>query len=220
MTTTPTTPRGGSSVNTVHIQRPKAPLQETVSRSLTTPILASNSTPVSIADRFQRRTTPTPPSPPQQQPFVTTTSPSLPPSRATPSSSLMTRSRTLHTVNAILTTASDGESETDEEDMDTNESANSTNEDDDEDDPVINEARVNRKIADLEISNRSLLAVNELLEITVRRQASQVAKLKKQLAHEGPIDIKPLPLPSSGTTTEVSALYSTCRRGDFPHANL
>ena len=56
----------------------------------------------------------------------------------------MTRSRTLHTVNAILTTASDGESETDEEDMDTNESANSTNED--EDDPVINEARVNRKV--------------------------------------------------------------------------
>lgn len=63
----------------------------------------------------------------------------------------MTRSRTLHTVNAVLTTTSDEESETDEEeDVDPNESASSssTNDDEeDEDDPMINEARVNRKVS-------------------------------------------------------------------------
>lgn len=135
ITTTPTSNGGG---NTTTSQRPKTSLQDTVPRSLTTPILASNSTPVSIADRFQRRTTPTPPptSLQQQQQHGAIS----PPSSHPPSSSVMTRSRTLHTVNAILTTASDDEeeSETDEED---NTSAN-----EDEDDPVINEARVNRKV--------------------------------------------------------------------------
>lgn len=136
ITTTPTSNGGGNTS-----QRPKASLQNTVPRSLTTPILASNSTPVSIADRFQRRTTPTPPPTSlQQQQQHGAISP--PPPSHPPSSSVMTRSRTLHTVNAILTTASDDddeeESETDEEDN------TSTNED--EDDPVINEARVNRKV--------------------------------------------------------------------------
>lgn len=129
ITTTPTSNGGGNTS-----QRPKTSLQDTVPRSVTTPILASNSTPVSIADRFQRRTTPTPPPTSQQHGAIS------PPSSHPPSSSVMTRSRTLHTVNAILTTESDDdeESETDEEDN------TSTNED--EDDPVINEARVNRKV--------------------------------------------------------------------------
>ncbi|KAI9255594.1 hypothetical protein BDA99DRAFT_517156 [Phascolomyces articulosus] len=63
---------------------------------------------------------------------------------------------------------------------------------DEEEDSIINEARVNRKIADLEISNRSLLAVNEMLEMTVRRQASQVAHLKQQIAQDGITVIKSL----------------------------
>lgn len=149
VTTTPNSNRGIGG-NVVHSQRTKASLQqEAVPRSLTTPILASNSTPVSIADRFQRRTTPTPPSPQQQQQQHLGETSSPPSLSSQPS--LMTRSRTLHTVNAVLTTTSDEESETDEEeDVDPNESASSssTNDDEeDEDDPMINEARVNRKVS-------------------------------------------------------------------------
>ncbi|KAM3588431.1 hypothetical protein VKS41_000876 [Umbelopsis sp. WA50703] len=50
---------------------------------------------------------------------------------------------------------------------------------DEDDGSPVNEARVNRKIADLEISNQSLLAVNAMLESTVRKQAAQIANLKR-----------------------------------------
>ncbi|KAI8638469.1 hypothetical protein BD408DRAFT_446767, partial [Parasitella parasitica] len=43
------------------------------------------------------------------------------------------------------------------------------------------EARINRKIADLEISNKSLLTINEMLEKTAHHQAKQVASFKKQM---------------------------------------
>ncbi|KAJ2493435.1 hypothetical protein IWW37_000524 [Coemansia sp. RSA 2050] len=43
------------------------------------------------------------------------------------------------------------------------------------------EARVSRKIQDLEISNKSLLAVNTQLESRVKAQREQIAELKKQL---------------------------------------
>lgn len=36
-------------------------------------------------------------------------------------------------------------------------------------------------MADLEISNQSLLIVNEMLETTVRNQAKQVASFKQQI---------------------------------------
>ncbi|KAI9481467.1 MAG: hypothetical protein EXX96DRAFT_566869 [Benjaminiella poitrasii] len=52
-------------------------------------------------------------------------------------------------------------------------------EDIEEEDP-INEARVNRKIADLELSIKSLLTVNAMLEATVKKQASQLNQIKKQ----------------------------------------
>ncbi|KAF1803281.1 hypothetical protein FB192DRAFT_1434658, partial [Mucor lusitanicus] len=48
-------------------------------------------------------------------------------------------------------------------------------------DDSLPEARINRKIADLEISNKSLLTINEMLESTVRHQAKQVASFKKQM---------------------------------------
>ncbi|KAL9551335.1 hypothetical protein MBANPS3_004314 [Mucor bainieri] len=48
-------------------------------------------------------------------------------------------------------------------------------------DDGLPEARINRKIADLEISNKSLLTINEMLESTVRHQAKQVASFKKQM---------------------------------------
>ncbi|ORX56778.1 hypothetical protein DM01DRAFT_1334336 [Hesseltinella vesiculosa] len=72
----------------------------------------------------------------------------------------------------------------DEEDGFSDDSAKSPIASDDEgsnDEAILNEARVNRQIADLEISNQSLLAVNAMLEATVRKQALEVAKLKKQL---------------------------------------
>ncbi|KAI8069338.1 hypothetical protein BC940DRAFT_318196 [Gongronella butleri] len=53
--------------------------------------------------------------------------------------------------------------------------------DDSSNEGVLIEARVNRQIKDLEISNQSLLAVNAMLEATVRKQALEVTKLKKQL---------------------------------------
>ncbi|KAJ2891436.1 hypothetical protein IWW38_003619 [Coemansia aciculifera] len=43
------------------------------------------------------------------------------------------------------------------------------------------EARVSRKIQDLEISNKSLLAVNTQLESRVKAQREQIAEMKKQL---------------------------------------
>ncbi|KAJ1815715.1 hypothetical protein LPJ56_004484, partial [Coemansia sp. RSA 2599] len=49
------------------------------------------------------------------------------------------------------------------------------------------EARVSRKIQDLEISNKSLLAVNTQLEARVKTQRDQINELKKQLQMREPI---------------------------------
>lgn len=43
------------------------------------------------------------------------------------------------------------------------------------------EARTNRKIEDLEITNRSLLAINAMLEATKARQAKEIRELKRKL---------------------------------------
>ncbi|KAG9011978.1 hypothetical protein FRB90_006884 [Tulasnella sp. 427] len=43
------------------------------------------------------------------------------------------------------------------------------------------EARTNRKIEDLEITNRSLLAINTMLEATKARQAKEIRELKRKL---------------------------------------
>ncbi|KAJ2453465.1 hypothetical protein EV183_002218 [Coemansia sp. RSA 2336] len=48
------------------------------------------------------------------------------------------------------------------------------------------EARVSRKIQDLEISNKSLLAVNAQLETRVKSQREQILELKKQLQLKAP----------------------------------
>ncbi|KAJ2637874.1 hypothetical protein GGF40_002065 [Coemansia sp. RSA 1286] len=49
------------------------------------------------------------------------------------------------------------------------------------------EARVSRKIQDLEISNKSLLAVNTQLEARVKTQRDQISELKKQLQTREPL---------------------------------
>ncbi|CAO3669599.1 unnamed protein product [Rhizopus stolonifer] len=51
---------------------------------------------------------------------------------------------------------------------------------DSEEEPEVNEARTNRKIEDLELSLKSLLVVNAMLEETVKKQAQQILQLKRQ----------------------------------------
>ncbi|KAF9270667.1 hypothetical protein L218DRAFT_993242 [Marasmius fiardii PR-910] len=46
---------------------------------------------------------------------------------------------------------------------------------------VKNEAKSNRKIEDLEITNRSLLAINSVLESTRHRQAKEIRELRRKL---------------------------------------
>ncbi|KAK7465459.1 hypothetical protein VKT23_005436 [Stygiomarasmius scandens] len=46
---------------------------------------------------------------------------------------------------------------------------------------VMDEAKSNRKIADLEITNRSLLAINSSLEATKHRQAKEIRELRRKL---------------------------------------
>ncbi|KAF9074887.1 hypothetical protein BDP27DRAFT_88762 [Rhodocollybia butyracea] len=50
-----------------------------------------------------------------------------------------------------------------------------------EDRKARHEAKVNRKIADLEITNRSLLAINSTLEATKHRQAKEIRELRRKL---------------------------------------
>ncbi|KAF7726593.1 hypothetical protein EC973_008638 [Apophysomyces ossiformis] len=54
-------------------------------------------------------------------------------------------------------------------------------EDDDDQELWLDEARANRKIADLEIEKQSLLSLNSTLEATVRRQTERIAELEKRL---------------------------------------
>ncbi|CEP17282.1 hypothetical protein [Parasitella parasitica] len=70
----------------------------------------------------------------------------------------------------------------DDDDVDEDEYEDDDEEGDDEEgeEPVVNEARVNRKIEDLELSIKSLLTVNSMLEATVRKQALQLNQFKKQ----------------------------------------
>lgn len=70
--------------------------------------------------------------------------------------------------------AEDSQGEEEEEEEEEEEQQNTV-------DDSLPEARINRKIADLEISNKSLLTINEMLESTVRHQAKQVASFKKQM---------------------------------------
>ncbi|KAJ2660947.1 hypothetical protein IWW48_002652 [Coemansia sp. RSA 1200] len=54
------------------------------------------------------------------------------------------------------------------------------------------EARVSRKIQDLEISNKSLLAINSQLESRVKSQREHISELKKQLQMKMPFISEPL----------------------------
>ncbi|KAI8145493.1 hypothetical protein BJV82DRAFT_577141 [Fennellomyces sp. T-0311] len=106
-------------------------------------------------------------------------------------------------VSASSTSSNQEESPDELSDTDQDNDDDDDDEDDDEEEEEeVNEARVNRQIADLEISNQSLLAVNAMLEATVRKQASQVAKLKSQISGQEPIE--PLPLPPVTEKSDLS----------------
>ncbi|KAJ2747127.1 hypothetical protein H4S06_005162 [Coemansia sp. BCRC 34490] len=68
------------------------------------------------------------------------------------------------------------------------------------------EARVSRKIQDLEISNKSLLAINSQLESRVKSQREQIGELKKQLQMKMPFISEPLV--DNEISDEVSIYFS------------
>lgn len=53
---------------------------------------------------------------------------------------------------------------------------------------VADEAKTNRKILDLEISNKSLMAINASLEVKSRKQASEISLLKDKIINNEPLD--------------------------------
>uniref|UniRef100_V5E4H3 Uncharacterized protein n=2 Tax=Kalmanozyma brasiliensis (strain GHG001) TaxID=1365824 RepID=V5E4H3_KALBG len=65
------------------------------------------------------------------------------------------------------------------------------------------EARVHRKLLDLEITNRSLLAINSALEVTKLKQAREIRELKKRLR-----DGKGLPVAATSRSSAGSAAFS------------
>ncbi|KAK7058489.1 hypothetical protein VNI00_002123 [Paramarasmius palmivorus] len=86
----------------------------------------------------------------------------------TPSKDIVSAIDTLVHVNGLnLSVSSDAGTETEPEE--------------DEEAEVRAEAKSNRKIADLEISNRSLLAINSMLESTRNRQAKEIRELRRKL---------------------------------------
>ncbi|CAG7854101.1 SubName: Full=Uncharacterized protein {ECO:0000313/EMBL:CCA70043.1} [Serendipita indica DSM 11827] len=81
-----------------------------------------------------------------------------------------------------LSTATEGESDSDQEEEHVERDQASTPQNEvDEDDVFAEEARSNRKILDLEISNQSLLTVNTMLEATKLRQAREIKDLRRKL---------------------------------------
>lgn len=70
---------------------------------------------------------------------------------------------------------------TDEEGVERDDSGIDMFEADDGEHELREEARSNRKIADLEISNKSLLAINATLEATKSRQAKEIRDLRRRL---------------------------------------
>ncbi|GAN08465.1 hypothetical protein MAM1_0206c07977 [Mucor ambiguus] len=81
---------------------------------------------------------------------------------------------------SVLSDNEDAEDLEEEESKEADKEEEEGNEQQNAIDDSLPEARINRKIADLEISNKSLLTINEMLESTVRHQAKQVASFKKQ----------------------------------------
>lgn len=65
------------------------------------------------------------------------------------------------------------------------------------------EARVHRKLLDLEITNKSLLAINSALEVTKLKQAKEIRELKRRLR-----DGRGLPTAAAPRDSAASAIFS------------
>jgi hypothetical protein len=76
-------------------------------------------------------------------------------------------------------------------------------------------AKVERKIADLEISNASLLAVNRTLEATKAKQRSEIVKLRRQL-RESHLGLRPAP----SFSVPISVTASSEAAGSAPGTDL
>lgn len=62
------------------------------------------------------------------------------------------------------------------------------------------EARVHRKLLDLEITNKSLMAINSALEVTKLKQAKEIRELKRRLRDGRGLSIGPIPRGSASGT--------------------
>ena len=60
------------------------------------------------------------------------------------------------------------------------------------------EARVHRKLLDLEITNKSLMAINSALEVTKLKQAKEIRELKRRLREGRGLSVGPTPRSSAG----------------------
>ncbi|TYJ56859.1 hypothetical protein B9479_002470 [Cryptococcus floricola] len=74
------------------------------------------------------------------------------------------------------------------------------------------QAKINRKIADLEISNASLMAINKMLETTKSKQRAEIVKLRRRLRET----LSHHPLPNHHPSHPHSAL-SPLSASSFPH---
>ncbi|KAI0720066.1 hypothetical protein C8T65DRAFT_24450 [Cerioporus squamosus] len=83
-----------------------------------------------------------------------------------------------HSAPVTRETSSMSDLESDEFDADAH---HDSNDGDDEERKIKAAAKSNRKIADLEITNRSLLAINTTLEATKHRQAKEIRDLRRKL---------------------------------------
>ncbi|KIM31862.1 hypothetical protein M408DRAFT_6888 [Serendipita vermifera MAFF 305830] len=106
-----------------------------------------------------------------------------------------------------LSTATDEESENDQDESFDDERAETPQAEPDEDSIFAEEAKSNRKILDLEISNQSLLTVNTMLEATKLRQTREIKELRRKLREMRHVPSRPLYTNSethSPTTSDLS----------------
>ncbi|GFZ50288.1 hypothetical protein JCM24511_08044 [Saitozyma sp. JCM 24511] len=83
----------------------------------------------------------------------------------------------------------------------------------------VEEAKVNRKVADLEISNASLLAINRSLEATKAKQRSEILKLRRAL-RESLHGITPsFALGPTSTSTSLHSALSFLSPAAEPYAD-
>ncbi|KAI9638690.1 uncharacterized protein MKK02DRAFT_32078 [Dioszegia hungarica] len=94
-----------------------------------------------------------------------------------------------------------------------------------DDNGIVEEARINRKVADLEISNASLLAINRSLEISKSKQRAEILRLRRALRESlvaplHPASLHPHPSGSSSYFPSSAASSSPGRPYPSPFSRI